>query len=80
MILPDDGCVKRIHVNQRLLRRAVAGEDVNPYTVQYKGKSHPCKSWSAHGMIEGINAINKPLKCGARLYVQTHGPMVLYYD
>ena len=36
--LPADGCIKRLHVNQNLLRKAIAGEDVCPYTVQYKGK------------------------------------------
>ena len=75
--LPE-GCIKRIHVNQNLLRRAMAGEDVCPYTVQFKGKSHPCKRWTAGGEFEGVNAIDKPLSCGARLYVQTTGPMVLY--
>ena len=72
------GRIKRIHVNQNLLRRAMKGEDVCPYTVQYKGKSHPCKRWTAAGEFEGVNAIHKPLSCGARLYVQTTGPMVLY--
>jgi len=75
--LPE-GCIKRIHVNQNLLRRAMAGEDVCPYTVQFKGKAHPCKRWTASGVLEGVNAIHKPLSCGARLYVQTTGPMVLY--
>jgi hypothetical protein len=72
------GCVKRIHVNQALLRKAVAGEDVCPYIVQFKGKSHPCKRWTASGEFEGVNAIDKPLSCGARLYVQTRGPVALY--
>lgn len=71
------GCIKRIHVNQNLLRRAVAGEDVCPYTVQYKGKSHPCKSAVAHEGVEFVNSISKPLSCGARLYGQTTGPVTL---
>ena len=75
--LPE-GCIKRIHVNQHLLRRALKGEDTCPYTVQYKGKAHPCKYWTAEGELEGINAIDKPLSCGARIYIQTTGPMVLY--
>jgi len=72
------GCVKRIHVNQHLLRKAVAGEDVCSYTVQFKGKSHPCKSAIAHEGVEFVNAIHKPLSCGARLYGQTTGPVTLH--
>lgn len=74
----SEGCIKRIHVNQNLLRRALKGEDVAPYTVQFKGKAHPCKWWTADGELVGVNAIDKPLSCGARLYIQTTGPMVLY--
>jgi len=72
------GCLKRIHVNQNLLRRAIKGEDVCPYTVQYKGKSHPCKSAIAHEGVEFVNSIHKPLSCGARLYGQTTGPVTLH--
>ena len=72
------GCIKRVHVNQHLLRRALKGEDVCPYVVQFKGKSHPCKEWQCSGEMQGINAISKPLSCGARLYIQTHSPMLLY--
>ena len=77
MRLPNDGCIKRVHVNQRLLRRAVAGEDVYPYTVQYKGKSHPCYDVIINGPSRAINAIQTPLSCGARLYIQTTGEVLL---
>ena len=76
--LLERGCIKRIHVHQQKLRKAIAGEDVAPYIVQHKGKSHPCKRWTAAGPFTGVNAINKPLSCGARLYIETTGPMVLY--
>lgn len=72
------GCIKRVHVNQHLLRRALKGEDVCPYVVQFKGKSHPCKEWTCTGVMQGVNAISKPLSCGARLYIQTTAPMLLH--
>ena len=76
--LPADGCIKRLHVNQNLLRKAVAGEDVCPYTVQYKGKAYPCKSADINGRMSAINSIHKPLSCGARLFIQTTDEVILY--
>lgn len=76
--LPADGCLKRLHVNQNLLRRAIAGEDVCPYTVQYKGKSHPCKSADINGSMSAVNSIHKPLSCGARLFLQTTDEIILH--
>ncbi len=78
MITLSDGCIKRIHVNQALLRRAMRGEDVCPYIVRHKGKSHPCKRWTASGDFYGVNSIDRPLSCGARLYIETTGPMTLF--
>ena len=77
-VLPADGCLKRLHVNQHLLRKAVAGEDVCPYTVQYKGRSFPCKSAEITGRMTAVNAISKPLSCGARLYLQTTDEVLLH--
>lgn len=85
MILPDDGCIKRIHVNQHNLRRVLKGgahasactEELYVYTVQYKGKSHPCNEVTIHGQSQAVNSINKPLSCGARLFIQTTGSVTL---
>lgn len=76
--LPADGCIKRLHVNQNLLRRATAGEDVCPYVVQYKGKSHPCMSAEIVGRMSAVNSIHKPLSCGARLFIQTTDEVILH--
>ena len=77
MILPDDGCIKRIHVNQHHLRRVLKGEKLHVYTVQYKGKSHPCDEVTIHGQSQAVNSINKPLSCGARLFIETTGKVTL---
>ena len=39
------GRIKRIHVNQNLLRRAMKGEDVLPYIVRYGGASWSCRDF-----------------------------------
>lgn len=77
-ILPADGCIKRLHVNQNLLRKAVAGKDVCPYIVQYKGKAYPCKSADINGRMSAVNSIHKPLSCGARLFLQTTDEVILH--
>jgi len=77
-VLPADGLIKRIHANQNLLRRAVKGEDVCPYIVQYKGKSWPAKEIEAHGHWRAVNRIDKPLSCGARLFIETKDRVVIY--
>ena len=76
--LPADGCLKRLHVNQNLLNRAKAGEDVCPYTVQYKGKSHPCKEAEITGRMLAVNRVHKPLSCGARLFIETTDEVILH--
>lgn len=77
-VLPADGLLKRIHVNQNLLRKAIAGEDVCPYIVQYKGKSWPAKEIEASGHWRAVNRISKPLSCGARLFIETKDRVVLH--
>ena len=77
-VLPADGLIKRIHVNQNLLRRAIKGEDVCPYIVQYKGKSWPAKEIEASGHWRAVNRTNKPLSCGARLFIETKDRVVIY--
>lgn len=76
--LPDDGCIKRIHVNQHNLRKCMAGEKQYVFTVQYKGRAHPCNNLSLLGSSEAVNSIDKPLSCGARLWIQTTGGVILY--
>ncbi len=76
--LPNDGCLKRIHVNQNLLRRAIKGEDVCPYTVQYKGRSYPCKEAETLSGCRAVNRIHKPLSCGARLFIETTGTVLCH--
>ena len=74
--LPD-GRIKRIHVNQNLLRRAMKGEDVLPYIVRYGGSSWSCRDFEIDGPAKGVNSIHKPLSCGARLWIETTSSMTL---
>ena len=71
------GRIKRIHVNQNLLRRAMKGEDVLPYIVRYGGSSWSCRDFEIDGPAKGVNSIHKPLSCGARLWIKTTSYMTL---
>ena len=71
------GRIKRIHVNQNLLRRAMKGEDVLPYIVRYGGASWSCRDFEIDGPAKGINSVHKPLSCGARLWIETTSSMTL---
>jgi hypothetical protein len=77
-VLPADGLLKRIHVNQNLLRKAIKGEDVCPYIVQYKGRSWPAKEIEASGHWRAVNRVANPLSCGARLFIETKDRVVVY--
>ena len=77
-LIPADNVLKRIHVNQNLLRKAIAGEDVCPYIIRYRGKTYPAKTFKVEGIILGINRVNKPLSCGARLFLETKGKITFH--
>jgi hypothetical protein len=77
-VIPANNVLKRIHVNQNLLRKAIAGEDVCPYIIRYKGRTYPAKTFEVEGIILGINRVHKPLSCGARLFLETKGRITFY--
>lgn len=70
-LLPK-GSAKRIHVNQRNLRRRVKGVSSDPcYTVKYQGRTYWAEEIEILGPCQLLERIDNPLSCGARLWIET---------
>jgi len=65
----DDGCIKRVHVNQHKIR---AG-DSDPISVKHKGKTYKCSRVELSGDTVVVYNADKPLPCGARVWIETRG-------
>lgn len=71
--------LKRIHVNQHKLRSRVKDPTCQDhcYTVKFKGKTYTAKQVFIQGDSQLVERIDNPLSCGARLWIETHGPIKL---
>ena len=66
--------IKRIYVDQHVIRKNIKnplGSLLPPCTVQNRGKSVKGFSVKIQGPSEVIYRPDKPLGCGARLWVET---------
>ena len=76
-IVMKPGTIKRIHVNQHMIRRnKVTGEKNNVITVQWRNRSYPVTTVSINGQSTAIYSPDKPLSCGARVWVETTAEVV----
>lgn len=70
--------IKRIHVNQHVMRKNLkTGRTDPPITVQYKGHSYRGDRACVDGPSELVYRPKKPLSCGARLFIETRAPVTL---
>lgn len=67
------GLIKRVHVDQRRVR----AHHPNPITVQARGGPYKGASVRILGESETIYRPEKPLSCGARLWVETKAEVVI---
>jgi hypothetical protein len=66
------GTIKRIHVNQHIVRANVAtSTDDHAVTVQWKGKSYIARDVVVRGASTVMQRMHKPLSCGARIWIET---------
>lgn len=68
--------IKRIHINQHMIRRNQSGEDLPVITVKAKGKTTYYKSLKIEGPSKLIYSPDKPLSCGARVWIETHAELI----
>jgi hypothetical protein len=69
--------ITRLHVNRHVLaanRRH--GRNDPAVSLQQRGRSTRCRRVRIEGPSEVIHA-DKPLSCGARVYVQTTAPVTI---
>ena len=66
------GTIKRIHVNQHVIRtNKKTGAKENVVTIQWRSKSYRVKAVNISGDSTVIYSPDKPLSCGARVWVET---------
>jgi hypothetical protein len=72
------GTIKRIHVNQHTIRQnKKTGERNNVITVQWRNKSYPVKKLEINGPANAIYSPDKPLSCGAHVWVETRAEVIV---
>ena len=69
--------LKRIHVNQNKLRARVKDPTRTDhcYTIKFKGKTYTAYQVFIDGESRLVESIEKPLSCGARLWLETTAPI-----
>lgn len=71
MVMPA-GTLKRLHVNQHIIRANIKAEqDAPAVTVQWKGKSYVGRDVVVRGECTLMQRMDKPLSCGARIWLET---------
>jgi hypothetical protein len=66
--------ITRVHVNQHVIRaNAKQGKNDPVFTIKSKGKNTYAHSVKVVGEMELIYSPNKPLSCGAKVWIETKG-------
>lgn len=74
------GTIKRIHVNQHMIRQnKKTGLAENVITIQWRGKSYRVKNATINGASNAIYRPDKPLSCGAHVWVETTAEVLPVY-
>jgi hypothetical protein len=70
--------LKRIHVNQHVIRRNTrTGEREPPVTVKTSRANHRARSVRIEGASEVVYSPDRPLPCGARVWIETKAPVLV---
>jgi hypothetical protein len=73
-----NGLIKRIHVNQHVIKaNTKTGETAPPLTVQAQGGPYPAREVTINGPSKVVYSPEKPLSCGARVWVETIAEVVI---
>lgn len=72
------GTIKRIHVDRRVMAANLKhGRNDPPVTVQTSQGPTKCYGVDIHGPSRFVYSPDKPLSCGARLWVETKAKITL---
>ena len=73
--------LKRIHVNMHVIRRNHRdGTKEAPLSVKARGRTFRAHAIEIRGPATVIYAPDKPLQCGARVWIETRAPVLLVDD
>ena len=73
--------ITRVHVNQHVIRANAKNGENNPvFTIKSRGKNTYAHSVKVVGEMELIYSPNKPLSCGAKVWIETKGDIVVTND
>lgn len=75
------GTIKRIHVNQHMIRHNKKnGTKESVITIQWRNKSYRVKTAHIHGVSRAVYNPDKPLSCGAHVWVETTAEVTPVYE
>jgi len=70
------GTVKRLHVDRRIVARNVKlGQDEPSITIQTSKGPIKARAVRGDGLFYFVQSMNQPLRCGARLWIETHAEL-----
>ena len=70
--------IARIHVNQHVIKANAKNGENNPiFTIKQGGKNTYAHNVKVKGEMELIYSPDKPLSCGAKVWIETRGDIVL---
>ena len=73
--------ITRIHVNQHVIRANAKNGENNPiFTIKSCGKNTYAHRVRVIGEMELVYSPNKPLSCGAKVWIETKGDIVVTND
>ena len=70
--------IARIHVNQHVIKANAKNGENNPiFTVKQGGKNTQAFNVKVKGEMELVYSPDKPLSCGAKVWIETRGELIL---
>ena len=73
--------ITRVHVNQHVIRaNAKHGKNDPVFTIKSRGKNTYAHSVRVIGEMELVYAPDDPLSCGAKVWIETKGDIVVTND
>ena len=70
--------IARIHVNQHVIKANAKNGENNPvFTIKQGGKNTYAHNVKVHGEMELVYSPDKPLSCGAKVWIETRGDIEL---
>lgn len=72
------GTIKRLHVDRRIMaQNRKTGQTAPPITVQTSKGPIKAQRVEVHGPSVFVHSPDKPLACGARVWIETHAALTL---